>query len=292
MWIPWKWGLVIAAAFWTVSTVLVSTVPVPTVLVSTVPVPTLMGRMLARRSIPHRKLIAAALREASVVMVLYSLWQVAGAWSVMGVDDALARGRWVIRFQDTIGLPSERSLQRLVLRAPWLVRSSNLYYAIVHVPALVATLMWGFFAHRQLYSRLRNTLVITTAGCLAIQLIPLAPPRMFPELGFVDTGELYGQSVYNALGRGMAGQLAAMPSVHVAWAVIVSVFAVWFPCRLVWKIVGVTHGVLTVLVVAATGNHFWLDGIVAALIMALALGVLQLASPLQVDTTPHGNSAK
>jgi hypothetical protein len=258
MWIPWEWGLVIAAAALAVSVAL--------------------RRTMVFESIPYRGMLSAALQETCVVMVLYSLWQVAGAWSVMGVDDALARGRWLIRVQDAMGLPSERSLQRLILDTPWLVRASNLYYAIVHVPALVATLIWGFIAHRHLYSRLRNTVTLTTAGCLLIQLIPLAPPRMFPELGFVDTGELYGQSVYNALGRGMAGQLAAMPSVHVAWAVIVSVFAVWFPCRMIWKVVGVTHGVLTILVVAATGNHFWLDGIVAALIMIVALGALQLVA--------------
>jgi hypothetical protein len=216
--------------------------------------------------------IGAALRETAVIMALYSLWQYAGAFSVMGVEDAIARARWVVRFQATAGLPSEVGLQKLVLPFPWLVRSANAYYAIVHVPALVATLMWGFVCHRTSYSRLRVSLVLTTAACLAIQLVPLAPPRMLEDVGYVDTGLLYDESVYSALGRGLAGQLAAMPSVHVAWAVIIGWFACSVRCRWWTRVLGVGHLVLTVVVVAVTGNHFWLDGIVAAGLFGLSLG--------------------
>jgi hypothetical protein len=224
----------------------------------------------------YRPLLSASLREVSVIMVLYSLWQYAGSFSLLGVDDALDRARWVVRFQDAIGLPSERALQTLILPFPWLVKLSNAYYALLHVPALVATLVWGFFSHRQHYSRLRNALVLTTGTCLAIQLIPLAPPRMLEDLGFVDTGLLYNQSVYGRLGRGMAGQLAAMPSVHVAWALIVGWFAWKVTCRWWAKLLCIGHAICTVLVVAATGNHFWLDGIVAGLLLMVSLGLLGL----------------
>jgi hypothetical protein len=224
----------------------------------------------------YRPLLSASLREVSVIMVLYSLWQYAGSFSLLGVDDALDRARWVVRFQEAIGLPSERALQNLMLPFPWLVKLSNAYYALVHVPALVATLVWGFFSHRQHYSRLRNALVLTTGTCLGIQLIPLAPPRMLEDLGFVDTGLLYNQSVYGRLGRGMAGQLAAMPSVHVAWALIVGWFAWKVTCRWWAKLLCIGHAICTVLVVAATGNHFWLDGIVAGLLLMVSLGLLGL----------------
>jgi PAP2 superfamily len=234
-----------------------------------------------RRWVVARPLVVAALRETGVVMLLYSLWQYAGAFSLVGVEDALDRARWVVRFQDAIGLPSEIALQKLVLPFPWLVRSANAYYAIFHVPALVATLIWGFFSHRQHYSRLRNALVLTTAACLGVQLIPLAPPRMLEDLGYVDTAMLYNESVYGVMGRGMAGQLAAMPSVHVAWAIIVGWFAWKVTCRRWAKVLGVGHAVLTVLVVSATANHFWLDGIVAALLLVVSLGVISLTTAIR-----------
>jgi PAP2 superfamily len=230
-------------------------------------------------------LASAALRETAVVMCLYSLWQYSGSFSVMGVEHAVDRGKWIVKFQSAVWLPSEKSIQSVMLPFPWLVRFANLYYAIVHVPALVATLFWGFFGHRKHYGRLRNALVLSTAGCLAVQLIPVAPPRMLVDLGFVDTGALYNQSVYDALGRGMAGQLSAMPSVHVGWAVIVGWFSVVAPCRWWLRTLAISHAVLTVLVVVGTGNHFWLDGIVAALFLVLSLIVISAATKVSSRAT-------
>ena len=91
-----------------------------------------------------------------------------------------------------------------------------------------------------------------------------------PGLGFVDTALKYGQSVYGPGGGGIAGQLAAMPSIHVAWAAIIA----WSPCTSAcsrWRWLFVVHFVMTVFVVVATANHWWLDGIVALCIVALSL---------------------
>jgi hypothetical protein len=104
-----------------------------------------------------------------------------------------------------------------------------------------------------------------TLICLVVQLIPVAPPRMLP--GFVDTAVKYGQSVYS---NGLAvDQLSAMPSVHVAWAVVVG----WYGVKVStsrWRWLFVVHTALTVFCVVATANHWWLDGIVATLIVIAA----------------------
>lgn len=262
MWLPWKWGLAVAASAFVFSLIAHS----------------LLHRQffsLARTR--QLGVIKAILREIGVVMVLYSLWQVAGTWSVMGVSRAIDRARFVVRVERFLPIPSEVAVQKLLLPYPWVVKAANWYYAVAHVPALVGTLFWGFLVHRSQYSSLRNSVALTTAGCLLVQLIPLAPPRMLPDLGFVDTAELYNQSVYSVLGRGMAGQLAAMPSVHVAWAVVVMWFAIVVPARLLTKVVCVLHGLVTLVVVVGTANHFWLDGIVAGWIFGLSLLAITLA---------------
>jgi len=103
-----------------------------------------------------------------------------------------------------------------------------------------------------------------------VQMVPVAPPRMLP--GFVDTALAYGQSIYGPFGSGVADQLSAMPSVHVAWAVLIAFFVVRAsPSR--WRWLVVAHPVITMLAVVATANHFWLDGVVAAAIVAVALPV-------------------
>jgi hypothetical protein len=76
----------------------------------------------------------------------------------------------------------------------------------------------------------------------------------------------YGQSVYS---NGLAvDQLSAMPSVHVAWAVLVGYY-VWRISPSRWRFVGPLHALATVLVVVVTGNHWWLDGIVAVAVLSV-----------------------
>lgn len=246
MWLPWKPAVWLAFLF-------------------------LIIGFALRPSTARRTLIAGAMaRETALILALYAIWQRVGSVSVMEVTGAEERGRWIIDFQQAVHLPSELSLQRIVLPHPLWVQFCNGYYAIVHVPALVAFLIWAFIRDRGRYRLWRTTMALTTAMCLVIQLLPVAPPRMLTDLGFIDTALLYKQSVYRAIGRGMAGQLAAMPSVHVAWAVIVGL-GTWQIGRTAWRWIGVVHAVLTVLVVSATANHYWLDGIVAVILMGVAM---------------------
>ncbi len=103
-----------------------------------------------------------------------------------------------------------------------------------------------------------------------MQLIPVAPPRMLPGTGLVDTAVRYHQSVYSATAGFEPDQLSAMPSVHVGWALLVAV-AVIMTAKSGWRWLAVLYPVMTTLAVIVTANHFWLDGIVAALILALVL---------------------
>lgn len=77
-------------------------------------------------------------------------------------------------------------------------------------------------------------------------------------------------SVYGPVGTGVSDQLAAMPSIHVGWAAVVSV-AIVTASTSRWRWWGAGHVVLTMLAVSATGNHWWLDGIVAIGILAAGL---------------------
>jgi hypothetical protein len=230
--------------------------------------------------------VRAVAREASVVVGLYAIWQLAGTLSLMKVAGAMERARWIWDVERSLHLPSELAIQRAALPLPLLVQACNRYYAVVHGPALIACLLWLFARHRDHYPKTRNGIALVTGACLALQLIPVAPPRMLDHLGFVDTGLMYHQSVYTAVGRGMADQLSAMPSVHVAWAVLIAM-AVLGATSSRWRWLVLVHPAATALVVVVTGNHFWLDGAVAiALIppfLLLQRGASALASRLPVS---------
>ena len=241
----------------------------------------LVGVVVALRPVAGRwaGVVGAFARELAVMFTLYAVWRLAAQLSLMQVDGAIWRGRWLWDVQRAIHLPSEVSIQHLVLPHPLVVQLANVYYAVAHVPAIILVLAWLFTFHRPRYPKIRNAMAITTGVCLLIQLIPVAPPRLVPGLGVIDTPLLYHQSVYGEIGTGIAAQLSAMPSVHVAWALLVGIGAVMVSSsRARWLVLA--HPVLTVFVVLATGNHYWLDGIVAAAILVAAL-FAQRWSPIE-----------
>ena len=214
----------------------------------------------------------AFLRELAFVLVLYSLWQYLGSLGTIREDAGFANGRTVYDIERTMHIANEATIERWFLPHSWLVQACNGYYAIVHGPALMVFLVWLFVRHRAAYPKVRNNVVGVTGVCLSMHFIAVAPPRLYPQLGFVDTAKEYGQSVYGSIGQGLSDQMSAMPSVHVAWALIVGVGVLLFSTSR-WRWLALVHTVATCIVVVATANHWWLDGIVAALIVgAVALG--------------------
>ena len=228
-----------------------------------------VGGGLALANDRRPRWVGALCREVAVIATLYGLWHLAGEVSVAGTSRAYARARWIRHAESYLPLPSEHAMQQAILGHPWVIQAANYYYAAMHLTTMGVFLAWLFVRHRERYRPVRQVMAWTTLGCLLIQLMPVAPPRMLP--GIVDTGARYDESVYQ---HGLAvDQLSAMPSVHVAWAVCVGWY-VWRISPSRWRFIGPMHSVVTVLVVVVTGNHWWLDGIVAvAVLTTCAWGV-------------------
>lgn len=227
---------------------------------------------LYQSAAPRLRALSPFAREAGVIAGLYALWQLAGTLSILGTTGAFRRANWIERTEHSWRLPSEASVQGLVSGHSLVVQACNIYYATMHFGVLFAFLAWLFVRHRGEYAGIRVTLSLITLVCLLVQLVPVAPPRLLP--GYVDTAAMYGESVY---GLGLApDELSAMPSVHVAWAVLVG----WAVVRVStsrWRWVALAHPVLTVFAVLATANHFWLDGIVAVGLLVLCGWAQRLA---------------
>jgi len=230
-----------------------------------------------RRSRPTRlgEIVGPGALEFAFVASLYSIWRMAKNLPLEQADGAIDRARDIVRLQEMMYLPSELSLQQFVLDHEWLGQLSAAFYAIAHVPGIIIFLVWLYARHRDVYPHWRNALAILTAFCLFIRFVKVAPPRFLSDLGYVDLPEIYNMSVYGEAGTGVSSQFAAMPSLHVAWAAVVA-FGALAASTSRWRWIGMAHLVITMLVVAATGHHWWLDGIVA-------LGLLWLS--LQIDTT-------
>ncbi|KJY29607.1 phosphatase PAP2 family protein, partial [Streptomyces katrae] len=101
---------------------------------------------------------------------------------------------------------------------------------------------------------------------------PLAPPRMLEAAHLVDTGQVYGPTVYRAAPDAdtMANQFAAMPSLHFGWALMLALGMI-AATRSRWRALWLLHPLATLLVVVGTANHYWVDAIVATLLLGAAL---------------------
>jgi hypothetical protein len=208
--------------------------------------------------------------EFALISSLYAVWRVARKLPLAQDDGAIERARSIFDFQEAIFLPTELSFQQFILRNDWLGWPTTLYYAVLHVPALIAFLVWLFVFHRPHFAHWRNGLVFLTGMCLVIRFWRVAPPRFLADLGYEDLSERFGPSIYGPVGTGVSDQFAAMPSIHVGWAAVVSlgIFAV---STSRWRWFFLLHLIITIIVVSASGNHWWLDGIVAIGLLVVGL---------------------
>ncbi|MGC4982911.1 phosphatase PAP2 family protein [Streptomyces sp. DT193] len=232
------------------------------------------------------------LRELLLVVGLFVVYKAGRLLATGRTDEAFADAHSVWGWERSLRLPDEGSVQTALLHSDTLVHLANTYYATVHFPATAAFLVWLYLRRPAHYVWARRILALVTAAALAGHLaFPLAPPRLLAETGLVDTGQVYGPTVYGAhpAADALANQFAAMPSLHFGWALMVAIgliAATRSRLRALWLL----HPLLTLLVIVGTANHYWLDAIVATALLCVALAVVH--PPHRTATAPgrrHGH---
>jgi hypothetical protein len=153
------------------------------------------------------------------------------------------------------------------------VHLADAYYVYGHFNVLIAALAWTWLRHRDSYARLRRVIILFSLSATLVQVVPVAPPRLLPGHLVVDTATRYGESVYGPGGIGAPSQLAAMPSVHVGWSLLVAVTVIRLS-QSRWRWLALLHPLVMSVVVVATGNHYWADGAVSVVLLGLASLVL------------------
>jgi hypothetical protein len=191
----------------------------------------------------------------------------------VGELHAFNNAKRLIRLERWIGLYHEESIQEFFLRFRWLIRSMNVYYGSLHFIVTIAALVWCYRAMPGRYPRIRNTLMWTTGlALIGFFSFPLMPPRLMPEsYGFVDTladiGGLW--SFESGPMQRVSNQYAAMPSLHIGWALWCSV--VFWPIagRTLVRVLVVGYPLITLFAIIVTGNHWWIDGMGGLLVLMI-----------------------
>jgi hypothetical protein len=226
------------------------------------------GGSTAERGAPPR-LRPRPVRELLLVAVLFLAYKAGRAVAEGHVARAYADALRVWHVERALHLPQEVHVQHMLMFSESLVRVANVYYAWAHFAAMIVFLLWVYLFRPAQYVPLRRVVAAVTGAALVIHLtFPLAPPRLVPGLHMIDTATVFGPSVYGPPSDDtLTNQYAAMPSLHVGWALIVAIGLIR-TTRSRWRWWWLLYPLCTFTVVVGTANHYWLDGLVAAVIVA------------------------
>ncbi len=245
-------------------------------------------------------------REAVYVAVFYVVYSAIrnqfGSASV-SPSNALRNAELVIEAERDLGLFFELRLQEVFLGVGWFLRAWNIFYGTFHFVVTPAVMIWLYVRFPARYRVWRTILAWTTGLALVgYALFPLMPPRLLDAGGefgarmgrypFVDTLEEVG-GLWSFSSGGMAAvsnQYAAMPSLHVGWA-LWCLFALYPVLRSWWaRATLLAYPVVTCFAIIVTANHYWLDAAGGAVVLGVgwsgARATLRLLPP-PADITPR-----
>jgi membrane-associated phospholipid phosphatase len=214
--------------------------------------------------------------QFAIWMGFYAAYQVARGAADRSVYEAFQNGEWVLRTQQHLGALFEPGVQRVVDGSTVLVTLTSWTYWLSQFAVVGVTLLWVYFRHHERFAGFRNWVIAANLlGLVGYVLMPTAPPRMFPEWGFVDTLAQYSAiSHESGLIAWGSNPYAAMPSLHAMDAFIVGVVMFGLVRSRLAKALWLAWPVWVAFAVISTGNHYWLDvaaGVVLAILTGYAL---------------------
>lgn len=187
------------------------------------------------------------------------------------IPDAFAHARALVYAEQSMGLFFEPGLQDWAERTGWPLTVANWMYVNSHFTVTTTFLIWLYLARNHAYYFVRNMFVIAMGLALVgYVLYPAAPPRFFPELGFSDSVATWlGPNATQGASL-LYNPYAAVPSMHVAFALMIAIPAIKLVRIRVLKFAWALYPLLVTFVVIASGNHFWLDAALGALVAAVS----------------------
>ena len=202
-------------------------------------------------------------------------------------DAAIERARWLYQLEQTLQIDLELWANRAVDSVSWLVVGMNYFYATMHFAVTIGVLVWVYHRRPNHYRTVRGVLLAATLlGLVGYYLWALAPPRLLPGAGFIDTVLVH--DTWGSLSSGslqtMSNQYAAMPSMHAGWSLWCGL-TVAFLARHTWvRVAAIGYPLLTLAVIVGTGNHFVLDAVGGWLAVAAGIVVQRLTIELRGRT--------
>jgi hypothetical protein len=224
------------------------------------------------RALPRISLSPAARAQLGIFLFAYLLYSAARFVTIGDLSVAQANADWIMDLENTLSLGIESSVQQALTGSVWIWLLNHLYLA-AQLVVLPGALIFLWHRSKPMYERLRNTILATWVLSIPIYAaFPVAPPRL-ADSGLVDTITTQtGLSLDSSLTTSFYNELAAVPSLHVGFAVIIGMAVAAAVRNPVVKVAWLLWGPVIGLAVVATGNHYVFD--IAAGVVAAGLGYL------------------
>jgi hypothetical protein len=220
----------------------------------------------------------ALLGELIVVLVLVKVYDQVRRLEVAQARPALHNARDVLAIERWLHLDLELAGNRWLIGHHTLLLVASWWYQLAHLTVTLAVLGWCYLRRPDAYRGARNALVLTNVvGLVVFYLYPVMPPRLLPGAGYVDAVAAAGFGSSHT-GPVPADQYAAMPSLHLAWAVWTASVGMLLLSRYRVRVLWLLYPVLTAAGVVLTANHYVLDVFAGVAVAVVAL----LASRLQI----------
>src|SRR3954452_19093933 len=230
----------------------------------------------------------AAQLQLGLFLLAYLLYSAARWVTVGDIDVAKANAGWIMSVEHHLGVASEASVQH-GLRGTWMLWILNHLYLAAQLVVLPGSLIFLYHRSRPLYERLRNTILATGLISIPVYAVfPVAPP-LLADVALVDTiTSQTGFALSGKLTTSFYNELAAVPSLHVGFAVAIGVALAAALQNRVAKAIALLWGPTIALAVLATGNHFVFDIVAGVAAAGLGYGLGILATRLRArELTPQ-----
>jgi hypothetical protein len=218
--------------------------------------------------------------EIITVVVGYGLYEIVQGAAPAHRVDAFANARHLLSWEHWLHLNPELPVNGFVNARPFLASLTGYYYDSLHYLITPSVLIWLWWRRPNVYGRWRSALVgASIASLVVFWAWPLAPPRL-AQSGIVDTlvsRHIMG-SVESHGASTLVNDFAAMPSLHVGWALwcATTVFATTGGR---WRLFVWLYPLATTFVVIGTGNHYLFDAVGGMIVLAIGMLVTTGWSP-------------
>ena len=228
-------------------------------------------RLRTRLSVRHSLRL-----EAATVLGLYGVYELARGLVVGDAAEAVRHADRLVAVERSLHLFREGEVQHIARLLPGVSNVLDVAYLALHLTVTVAVLLWLHRRRSVAFPFARTALLLASGLALVGFLVyPAAPPRL-AGVGIVDTVSNGDVNLNTGLVSSLYNPYAAIPSMHVGYALIVAAGLFHHSSRPLVRVLAALYPVLVLLVVVATGNHFFVDAVAGALVAGLAAAAAAL----------------